>query len=432
MAELLFISFGGGSSGTVGPSNVVYVDIAGDDGTGARGDASKPFLTPTAAIAAMTTNLDQMRLGPGLFVIAATLSPPAAVDRFSVVGSGKGITTIGAGNGIDIFTLNGTMDGVTIADITLTPKAGGSALIADGSTALGGFFQSLPLVMRNVEISGNLSMLYVGYFEFFDCDMQDAGNTWTIDTCSQGVIEDCEIAANVDILWDDDDAVKPSVSPAAIEIRSSSLTNTLDLSQQGSVVVDSETFVNTFRGTGLTQAVTAYLSKIHMFGRYVDCDFGSAGRELPDTVNSMDVRFDGSVARGTHTIAVGGAAANFQSPTYHGATIVSIDVGDGIRAQMRAAAVTGSLATQIVTSGTGEVYPPPFSFGPIGYPAAGPQVVPLPFKLTASAAPYQVSVDYDKVPTTSFCVHTRTQTAFTVDTQFADATTSIMLGVIPA
>jgi hypothetical protein len=81
---------GGGGSVLTGKN--LYVDgTNGNDGTGVRGDLTKPYLTIAAAVAAASSG-DIVQVGPGTFAQGATaLQLPANV---SLSGSGIGVTTI--------------------------------------------------------------------------------------------------------------------------------------------------------------------------------------------------------------------------------------------------------------------------------------------------------------------------------------------------
>lgn len=83
------VSSSGGGGG--GFSTICYVDVAGDDATGVRGDPSKPFLTVNAALAATTTAGDTVLVGPGTFASAITWD----TENRNLCGSGAGVTVLG-------------------------------------------------------------------------------------------------------------------------------------------------------------------------------------------------------------------------------------------------------------------------------------------------------------------------------------------------
>lgn len=133
----------GGSSGVAGFSNVCYVDVAGNDGTGVRGDPSKPFLTVNAALAATTTAGDLVLVGPGAFAGAITWD----TESRALAGSGANVTTLG---NISSSLTGGASTTSSFKDFscgsfTLTSTKGGASIltldfanISAGSTTITG------------------------------------------------------------------------------------------------------------------------------------------------------------------------------------------------------------------------------------------------------------------------------------------------------
>lgn len=81
---------GGGAAGSGGGfSTGVYVDAAGNDTSGERGNPLKPFLTLSAALAASSSG-DTIFVGPGTFSGAFTW-----LDNRALQGSGVGATVLG-------------------------------------------------------------------------------------------------------------------------------------------------------------------------------------------------------------------------------------------------------------------------------------------------------------------------------------------------
>jgi hypothetical protein len=117
---------GAGNGGGGGFSTGVYVDVAGDDITGERGDPSKPFLTLAAALAASASG-DTIFVGPGSFPAAFTW-----LDSRALAGSGVGATVVGnltysPTGGTSVFF---SAQDLTLGSVTIdaTGKTGGSIL----------------------------------------------------------------------------------------------------------------------------------------------------------------------------------------------------------------------------------------------------------------------------------------------------------------
>jgi hypothetical protein len=87
------------SGGNVGDSNTVYLDAAGNDGTGTRGNAALPYLTWKAAVNACVDG-DTLRIGPGVFTIAVAGDRPTwGTNHNNLTIIGAGTTVLGSTNG---------------------------------------------------------------------------------------------------------------------------------------------------------------------------------------------------------------------------------------------------------------------------------------------------------------------------------------------
>ena len=75
---------------SAGFSNMIYVDKAGNDSTGLRGDIRNPFLTINAALAAAQSG-DIVQIGPGTWTEAVVLPELSSI---SLIGSGMDRTYI--------------------------------------------------------------------------------------------------------------------------------------------------------------------------------------------------------------------------------------------------------------------------------------------------------------------------------------------------
>jgi hypothetical protein len=122
--SFIFSTVSGESGGASGFSNFIYMDVNGNDSTGQRGDASKPFLTLQAAVNEMQ-NGDVILIGPGEFQINTNIATPFSWPANTSITS---ITIIGSGISTDYNSINsprkaGTLIKANIANgTTLSPN----------------------------------------------------------------------------------------------------------------------------------------------------------------------------------------------------------------------------------------------------------------------------------------------------------------------
>lgn len=98
--------------------NVVFVDAAnGNDGTGARGEHDRPFLTLEAALAATgLASGDVVFHWPGTYDVAAGITPPAGVTIKGLSSNSVTIQILGATADTTLLALS---ENVRIEDVTL-------------------------------------------------------------------------------------------------------------------------------------------------------------------------------------------------------------------------------------------------------------------------------------------------------------------------
>ncbi len=107
-----------GSSGDVGFSATLYVDVNGEDSTAERGNAGKPYQTVGAAISASISG-DTIKIGPGTFAEAIILPE---YDELYIIGSGKDVTILEASSEdaiVYFVPTSSTMNYCTISDLTI-------------------------------------------------------------------------------------------------------------------------------------------------------------------------------------------------------------------------------------------------------------------------------------------------------------------------
>lgn len=176
----------GGGGALIGPSNALFVDVGGNDGTGTRGDASKPFATIQAAVAAAFDG-DQVRIGPGLWDVSFVQIAPA-VPRLSIVGSGITATVLArTGGGAALFDLPNSMQRFSLTDLAIDDSTLQPSITANG-TGGGGTYLAEGLVLRNLRVSNNGGlMLNASYVSRLFVENFDGGGVFgsnlSINTC---------------------------------------------------------------------------------------------------------------------------------------------------------------------------------------------------------------------------------------------------------
>jgi hypothetical protein len=176
-----------GSTEIVGPSNAMYVDIAGDDTTGTRGNAARPFLTVQAALAAQVSDLDEVLIGPGSFASAATLTLNAGVKGIAIRGSGMQSTFLSAGVAVDVIDLSTAgLTSASIFDLALLQTGTGQCLSALGTTT--GLLSTglrCERVSMTAGAAGTLAIdfTFVGVSTFLDCVVPTGSISFV--TCSR-------------------------------------------------------------------------------------------------------------------------------------------------------------------------------------------------------------------------------------------------------
>lgn len=208
------------AGGVVGPSTCIFVDPAGSDGTGARGDASKPFQTISGAFSASgITAGDCIVLSPGVHSVTTTPSPPN-VTSISVIGYGSDVTRLDCAFGVQLFDLDYThtlqhslvCQGFTIAGNTSNTSIAASGAGGSGNYMLGG------VTLRDIRFTKNGTPNPLG-FELTLCarviiENVIVENSCVIDTCIgapssvvlASVINGLTVVGNLTYAWDDDEA----------------------------------------------------------------------------------------------------------------------------------------------------------------------------------------------------------------------------------
>jgi hypothetical protein len=362
--------------GVVGPSNAVYVDIAGNDGSGARGDASKPFLTVAAGLAACQSG-DVLYIGPGLFEMDIGENPvwPVGVNRLTIVGAGCDLTGVGGtrlsyigADAADIFAPVSTAEYVEIRDLYAAVTVGsGYALNCDGTGASGSFLGGAGLTsgglrLRNCCLIGDnaVRLLYVGLADINDAvlGLPSAGHTFQILTSTvlrgDGIWSD-----SVEVSWDDSDPDKPTLGNIGSIIKNLKCGSVSCGGQAQIDLFDSDIgSVNGSLGLSTSGTETARISGY--FCKIEDIDFDTAGYEYPDTaISNKALRFEYCRIDTGARFKVAGAAAERLAVSLRGSIlptdVLSTEANDGVDLNLRGCVMDVS-GGGLVTGGTGTVW----------------------------------------------------------------------------
>ncbi len=374
----VFASIGSssGSSSVVGPSNVLYVDVAGVDATGVRGNAARPFLTPQAAINAALTG-DQIRFGPGVFACAATLVIPAATTRLSFWGCGSG-PLVNAGSMVTQLTgpaagwlfdlgVNLGLSNLNFQDMALSP--GSAQMIrADGSGYAANGFIPFGVQFVNCSIIGVtcLDLKYTRNWRFVNCIVNGIVN---IVDGGIHIFEQCQIGGSAHTYsYDGTNPLRTSTQLAVI-MRGPGLaqpTGALNIIMSGQARLWADTSFTATSITGNLLSVSGALRPSIVYsGSVGTIDFQStAAKMLPDTtVNSMTLDFSGCVLTGASALFEVTAPATAQIVNMTGVTgsaaAQTIRANAGIALTARGNAFR---APTYVTAGTGTINPGQLNF----------------------------------------------------------------------
>ena len=129
-------------------ANTVFVSKGGNNGTGMRGERTKPFLTIAAALA-VAQDGDLVMIGPGTFTEAGLTIPDVA--NLYIVGSGMGVTTITLSSGRISRTSSSALNQLLFANFSYDENNGTDIRIK--GTDAGGYCSSgIGLTFYNIEI----------------------------------------------------------------------------------------------------------------------------------------------------------------------------------------------------------------------------------------------------------------------------------------
>ncbi|MFA5053112.1 MAG: hypothetical protein WC565_03575 [Parcubacteria group bacterium] len=175
----------------LGENAVLYVSKTGDDATAVRGLMSRPYATVERALID-AQNYDVIKLGPGNFV-ETSLTIPDTLTRISIVGSGRGVTTLGANPGYLGRTSATALLRFRLADLTYRRSSGDYARF-DGSASADGYCNSVVgdnITIENVDdistgiVGVGWSFVRCGYVRLQNVSFVTDGGTVDFTNCGE-------------------------------------------------------------------------------------------------------------------------------------------------------------------------------------------------------------------------------------------------------
>lgn len=432
LLALLFAAGAFGGGGTVGPATSVYVapPPLGNDATGVRGDASKPFATLDAAFAAMQDG-DQVLLAPGNYAaLSATISPTLTNGSVGTwVNDSQGQVQITSPGG-PCFDFSGATRGLwRISGTLLSSPTGTDAILADGAAAPPQtYFTSGALVLSNVTlISGGLSVRYAGVFINLGLTMVSPNEAIKLITCDfvfNSKFRGFAPNLTYQITDDNDDPLSPTGGGSQLQAKLFDgscvhADGTLALEMQGSIGIAPGAFMSSIVANALTRPVInpAWISLIEV---YAHLGGDVTIQALPNGVANYGFVFQGMTLNGDIIVEMDpgafGTRVNLCGATIEGTGFF----GEGVTANLRDSDWQGGLLASVTTGGSnGNIIPPTFAMGPVQ--TAVPTQFDFPFRV--NSGDYSVAVDGDTLANLPAAVTVRTNVGFEVTPTAAAANT---------
>lgn len=419
---------GGGAAAVVGPLSTVYLEPPspngrGNDATGQRGNAARPFATMDAAIAAML-NGDTLEIASGTYAAPSAQIPALLVDAVWRSSSGATSVVIDAqGTGAPAIDLGGaTRQLWRLEGIRIAQDPGQLAISADGSAATPGtYFANGSLALSNVVVmGGDVLARYVGTL-VGAFTVAVSGGTWTLDTCGTVFFTSAQFVGGetMAIAVDNDDPLSPTggasqIPPVRFDSACVFPSGTITCSGQGGLYAAPGSVLPQITGSVLTQSIAGpgWFSQVTILGACELVNF-AAGGAFPDVQGTIDLT--GAIIDGVSAIAQTPGAVNTLRVAAGGTVFGDvITIGEGCLADMRTASFAPGILAGLVTAGTnGRVIPPTF--------ATFPELVQVPPLVSSFSLPfrldstdYAVALDYDAPGDAPGHVPIRTTTSFDV------------------
>lgn len=373
------------AGGGVAPSKAVYVDTAGNDSTGQRGNAAFPFLTMSAALAVCQSG-DELLVSPGSYTGTLNHATLPAIANLTIRGSGEfpSETVVSGAAGEDVLTLNGANRSIVIENIQIAGLTTGRAVVGTGATAARNWLSSGLFFSEAVITSaaGNaLELTYAGLVEMIDS--QITTGAVVLNVCGQtNIVSTFAGTSSFLYSWDQADALRPIAGVGTLLISAGSEVGAVTLA--GGAAVDathgspslkttSGTKIGALTGLRLDDVAGAALSII-VRGEVGAVDFQStAAKVIPAaTANTLVLDFQGAILNGTGASAfLMKATTNFQTVFANGLmskTASTFTADAKIHLTLTGAALTSpSFATP---GADGDILPPELS-GTIDIAAGG-------------------------------------------------------------
>jgi hypothetical protein len=248
----------GGSTPALGSPTAVYLEAAprGNDGTGTRGDSSKPFATLQAALNACV-DFDTIFVGVGDFHQGAVSTVwPAALNNLTIKGKGSTLSRLtGLGGAVILpFTAPAQffvlLDGLSIE----TKGIAGRCILANG-TGYGGAYFDQGLYLRDVRMSSDVTAVeakFVSRGALIDVNTTQGGDV-TLDTSNFTLVRSLRMdsAQTLTLRWDDDAADRPSIFRQELRFHDSDL---------GTIALSGQPWVYFCKGNRAVQMVSPSLT----------------------------------------------------------------------------------------------------------------------------------------------------------------------------
>lgn len=408
---------------TVGPSNVVYMAQNGNDSTGARGDASLPFLTLQAAVNNAVTG-DTILIGPGVFGVNAVPGTPfvwpAGVSALSVIGCGQdpvnGTTINDAVINTTLLEISGQpITSFRLENLCLSAQFAATVINAvDTGSPATTYMLGAGLILRNIRFGSvllggvALNAENVNLYTIEEVDFSPVQDV-NLKSCVERVPMRNARARNLVVRFNAASASKPStwgygISQKFIGCR---FNGAVYLGEQASVDFDKtctveQNLTSDLATSGLLAATVTYAPHVRFHGRAANIAFSSvSGTPLPNTNIPMVLDFteaevsnDGGtlITMGIVTLGVVGATFR-QRVKADGVVAGSVWIEDGIDYFDRFLDIA---QISVSTTGGGTIAPRCWSAKPV-LAGTGLDVVAFlnPFtstNVTTYAAPYSAQV----------------------------------------
>lgn len=359
-----------GAVDIVGPSNALYVDVAGSDALGQRGNAAQPFLTMAAALA-LAQSGDEVLISPGTFTGPVTLP---AVANLIIRGSGQGSAGVGgtlltAAGGVDVVTLNAANRSVQLYDVAITGVGAGKPLVGTGAAA-GTAWLGSGLLVQNARLqaaaAGTLAvdLTYANFVTFLDSEISQGSMSFV--TCAGTTFRGTRQSGTTCLFtWDNTDALRPAAGVNLVQLlEASSLVSVVSFTGQTNFQGDYSAVVSSMTGLNLSVAAGPVSPSFVYRGSVGTIDFGSAAAKiLPDSaLGAITVDFGGCTVLGASAEFESIATDQIVNMTGFKSTAATFALTAGVRAlviaigaQIRTTAVTTMYATP---DATGSITPP--------------------------------------------------------------------------